>query len=424
MRNDGLPVRCARLQNGVRIVTETMPGVASAALGIWVENGSRYETRAQAGISHFLEHLFFKGTPRRSAAAIAEAFDAVGGHFNAFTGREHTCYYAKVLGEHLPVAQDVLADLFRNSLFAEEEIERERSVIVQEILQSEDTPDDHVHDLFLQQYWPGHPLSFPIHGSVATVEGFRRADFLSFVAERYRPDRLLVAAAGAVDHDAFVAWAEATFGDLAGATEIAPGPPPEAARGVRVVTKDLEQVHVCLGAPGIEHASPLRYPAYLLNTALGGGMSSRLFQEIREKRGQAYSVYSFLSPYSDGGYLGVYVGTAAENIHEVVGIVLDQLDRVRRDGLGADELARVRNQLKGNLLLGLETSDSHMHRIARDELLHGRSVPLAEVAAQIDAASNDDIVAVAAHIARRERIGVTILGNPGTRRLDDSLLDA
>lgn len=421
MRSNGPTVRCARLKNGVRIVTEAMPGVASATLGIWVENGSRFETRPQAGISHFLEHVYFKGTERRTAADIAEAFDAVGGHFNAFTGREQTCYYAKVLGEHLPVAEDVLGDLFRNSLFAEEDIDRERSVIVQEILQSEDTPDDHVHDLFLQQYWPSHSLSYPIHGSVATVESFRRDDFLGFIAARYRPDRLLVAAAGAVDHDALVAWAAATLGDLDGTTEIDAELPPVPARGVHRVEKDLEQIHLCLGAPGIEHTSPLRYPAYLLNSALGGGMSSRLFQEVREKRGRAYSVYSFLSPYSDGGYLGVYVGTSAEHVREVIAIILEQLDDLRRNGLATAELARVKNQLKGNLLLGLETSDSRMHRIARDELLFGRSVPLDEVAAQIDAATNDEIVAVAERVARRDAIAVTILGNLGDERLDESL---
>lgn len=422
MRSNGPTVRCARLTNGVRIVTETMPGVVSATLGIWVENGSRYETPEQAGISHFLEHLFFKGTSRRTAAEIAEAFDAVGGHFNAFTGREHTCYYGKVLGEHLPVAQDVLADIFRNSRFDEEEIDRERSVIVQEILQSEDTPDDHVHDLFLKQYWPGHPLGTPIHGSVATVERFRRSDFLDFIGQRYRPDRLLVAAAGHVDHDAFLAWAEGAFGDLEGTTEIEPSTTPTPRAGVRCVDKDLEQVHVCIGMPGIEHTSPLRYPAYLLNSALGGGMSSRLFQEIREKRGRAYSVYSFLSPYSDAGYLGVYIGTSAEHVREVVETTVAQLDDLQRNGLRSQELARVKNQLKGNLLLGMETSDSRMHRIARDELLFGRSISLEEVAGQIDAATQDDILAIADHIARRDAMAVTVLGRLGEHGIDDSIL--
>ncbi len=422
MRGNGPTVRCARLSNGVRIVTETMPGVAAATLGIWVENGSRYERREQAGISHFLEHLFFKGTSRRTAADIAEAFDAVGGHFNAFTGREHTCYYGKVLGEHLPIAQDVLADILRNSRFEEEEIDRERSVIVQEILQSEDTPDDHVHDLFLQQYWPGHPLGFPIHGSVATVESFRRADFLGFVEQRYRPDRLLVAAAGNIEHDAFAAWAEGAFGDLTGTTDLATSASPTPQAGVRCTDKDLEQVHICIGMPGIEHTSPLRYPAYLLNSALGGGMSSRLFQEIREKRGRAYSVYSFLSPYSDAGYLGVYIGTSAEHVQEVIETTLTQLEDLRRNGLRDEEFARVKNQLKGNLLLGLETSDSRMHRIARDELLFGRSISLDEVAAQIDAATADEILEAAGHIARRDSMAVTILGRLGEPGIDDSIL--
>jgi len=415
-------VRCARLNNGVRIVTEAMPGVVSATLGIWVENGSRYESRAQAGISHYLEHIFFKGTESRTAADIAEAFDAVGGHFNAFTGRENTCYYAKVLGEHLPLAQDILGDLFRNSTFAEDEIDRERSVIVQEILQGEDTPDDHVHDLFHLQYWPGHALSFPICGSVETVESFRRDAFLEFIAARYRPDRILVAAAGAVDHDRFVDWVATTLGDLSGTTDPSADAPPAPHRSVRCVDKDLEQVHVCLGAPGISQTSPLRYPAYLLNTAFGGGMSSRLFQEIREKRGRAYSVYSFLSAFSDGGYFGVYVGTGAEHVREVVAITLQQLDDVRRNGLAPHELARVKNQLKGNMLLGLETTDSRMHRIARNQLYFGRNVSPEEAAASIDAATNDEIIAVAEHIAHLEAMALTVLGNLGAEKIDESIL--
>ena len=414
-------MRCARLDNGVRIVTEAMPDTPSATLGIWVENGSRYEPRERAGISHFLEHLFFKGTPTRSAAEIAEAFDAVGGYFNAFTGREQTCYYAKVLGEHLAVAQDVLADILRHSLFAVEEIDRERAVIVQEILQSEDNPDDHVHDAFLERYWPNHPLSFPVHGSVGTVERLRRDDFIDFVAERYRPDRLLVAAAGAVDHDAFVDWTTTALGDLRGASAPFPQASPTPASGVHVIERELEQVHLCFGAAGVAQGSPDRFAAHLLNTVLGGGMSSRLFQEIREKRGRAYAVYSFLAPYSDGGYLGVYVGTSAEHVREVVDVIVAQLEDLSRNGITAAELARAKNQLKGNLLLGLETSDSHMHRIARDMLVFGREVPLAEIAAAIDAATPDEIVAMAKHVAQRDAMSVAILGSLGDERFDASI---
>jgi len=423
MRLASSQVRCARLGNGVRIVTESMPGVASVTLGIWVLNGSRHETRAQAGISHFLEHLFFKGTPRRSAAAIAEAFDAVGGHVNAFTGREATCYYAKVLGENVPLAQDVLGDIFRHSLFADDEIERERTVICQEILQAEDTPDDHVHDLFQLQYWPGHPLSFPIAGGIETVRGLQRDDFLRFIEARYRPNRILVAAAGAVEHEAVRSWAEAALGDLAGETDDAPQPGPEPSHGLRTVAKDLEQVHLCLGAPGVAHVAPERYAAHVLNTALGGGMSSRLFQEIREKRGRAYAVYSFLSTFSDSGYLGVYAGTSADAVAEVIAIVREQLEDIRDNGLRRDELSRAKNQLKGNMLLGLETTDARMHRIARNEIFAGRDVPPEEAAARIDAVGDDDIRALAAHVVRPEAMAATVLGDLGSASVPANLLD-
>lgn len=409
---DRIPaVRISRLANGLRVVSETMPGVPSVSLGIWVENGSRYERRAQAGISHYLEHLFFKGTERRTAAQLAEELDSVGGFFNAFTGKETTCYYAKVLGEHLPLAQDVLGDIFRHSRFAEDEIERERSVIVQEILQGEDSPDEHVHDLFHLHYWPNHPLSFPVCGRVETVESLRRDDFLSFLGERYRPDRILIAAAGAVEHDALLDWAGNTFADLSGVTAAAPSEPPSPARVVRHIDKQLEQVHVCVGAPGLAQTAPERFAGYLLNSVLGGGMSSRLFQEIREKRGRAYSVYSFLSSFSDSGYLGVYAATSPEWVSEVADLILVELQNVAREGLTPSELTRAKNQLKGNILLGLETTDSRMHRIARNQLYFQREIPIAELASSIDATCNEDIVAVARAAARPEAMALTLLGD-------------
>ncbi|HYD46828.1 MAG TPA: pitrilysin family protein [Terriglobales bacterium] len=415
-------VHKTRLDNGIRVLTETMPGVMSATLGIWVENGSRYETEAQAGISHYLEHLFFKGTERRTAAQIAEEFDSVGGFFNAFTGKENTCYYAKVLGEHVPLAQDILGDIFLSSIFDPEEIERERSVVVQEILQGDDTPDDHVHDLFNLQYWPNHPLGFPVIGRVETVESFQRQEFVDFIGERYRPDRLVIAAAGRVDHEQMVAWVKREFSGLSGKTDPLHWTLPVPGRGIQYVEKPLEQLHICMGIPGISQASSQRYVAYVLNSALGGGMSSRLFQEVREKRGRAYSVYSFLSSYIDAGYLGVYVGTSAEWTEEVIGIVLNELRSVSREGLRHEELARVKNQLKGNLLLGLETSDSRMHRIARNEIYYGDEITPEEAAQRIDAVHNDEIVALAGELLRPNVIAATLLGNLEDRQLDSDLL--
>jgi predicted Zn-dependent peptidase len=412
------------LDNGVRIISERMPGVPSVTVGIWVENGSRYEMPAQAGISHYLEHLFFKGTARRTAAQIAEAVDAVGGVLNAFTGKEYTCYYAKVLAEHLPIAEDILADIFLHSRFDPDEIERERSVVVQEILQVEDTPDDYVHELFNLKFWPEHPLSYPVCGRVATVQRFERQDFLDFVVARYRPDRLIITAAGNLEHDSLVEWAASQFGELQGRAGLTDGPPPVANRSVFLCEKALEQVHLCLGTTGIPQAAEERYAAYLLNTALGGGMSSRLFQEVREKRGRAYSVYSFLSSYLDAGYVGIYVGTSAEWVEEVVAIILAELKAIKRDGLRPNELARVKNQLKGNLLLGLETSDNRMSRIAKNEIYFGTDIPPARVAARIDATTNDEIVQLAQQLLRPEAMAVIMLGDLKGRTVGEELLNA
>jgi len=417
-------VRRSHLSNGLRVVTAEMPGVPSATLGIWVENGSRYESSLQSGISHFLEHMLFKGTDRRSAAQIAEEIDAVGGFINAFTGKEYTCYYAKVLGEHLPIAEDVLADIFLNSRFDSEEIDRERTVVLQEILQGEDTADEHVHDLFSANFWPHSPLGQPICGRAETVESFGREDFVAFVESRYRPDRTLLAAAGDLSHDDVCAWAEKALGRLRGAAQMPKTEAPQAQPGVFVQERSIEQVHICLGMPGLRHSAPERYAAFLLNTALGGGMSSRLFQEVREKRGRAYSVYSFLSSYRDTGYLGVYAATSPEWVEEVLKVVRDELLKVAADGLGESELTRVKNQLKGNLLLGLETSDSQMNRIAKNEIFFERDITPKEIADEIDAVSNRDIIALAQGAIRPEQMSLTLLGDLKGRRIGEEILAA
>lgn len=417
-------VRRSQLSNGIRIVSEHMPGVPSVTVGIWVESGSRFEPRRLGGISHFLEHLLFKGTERRTAAQIAEEMDAVGGVLNAFTGKEYTCYYARVLAEHAELATDLLADLFLNSRLDPDEIDRERTVVLQEISQSEDTPDDYIHDFFNLQYWPEHPLSFPVAGTSDTVQKLTRVDFVDFLHARYRPDRLIIAAAGDITHDVLERWAQRDFGQLAGTSELIEGIPPRPVRGVFRLEKPLEQVHLCFGAPGVAQAADQRFAAYLLNTALGGGMSSRLFQEIRENRGHAYTVYSFLSSFRDAGYLGIYVGTSAEWVHDVLRVIAHELRDVVRHGLRRDELARVKNQLKGSMLLGLETSDSRMSRVAKNEVYFGRDFPLAEIAARIDAISNDDIVALAERVVRPDAMAVALLGDLEGHAIDESVLAA
>jgi predicted Zn-dependent peptidase len=406
------------------VVSEELPAVPSVTLGIWVENGSRFERAHQGGLSHFLEHLLFKGTDRRTAAQIAEEIDAVGGVLNAFTGKEYTCYYARVLAEHTDLAADVLADLFLRSRFDPDEIERERTVVLQEISQVEDTPDDYVHDLFNLRYWPGHPLSLPVCGSNETVKSFQRQDFIDFLGDRYRPDRLIIAAAGNLKHAHLLEWVQREFGGLDGTSVAVDGAMPTEQAGVFVHEKSLEQAHICLGTAGVSHVAPERYAAHLLNTALGGGMSSRLFQEVRERRGLAYSVYSFLSSYRDAGYLGVYVGTSPESVREVVDVVVQELRTVVKEGLRPAELTRVKNQLKGGMLLGLETSDARMSRLAKNEIFFGRDIPLEEIAASIDATSNDEIVALAGELIRKESLAVAILGDLKGQAVDASVLDA
>ncbi|HTF92953.1 MAG TPA: pitrilysin family protein, partial [Verrucomicrobiae bacterium] len=350
------------LDNGIRVVSHEMPEHRSVSLGIWVENGSRHESAAQNGISHFIEHLLFKGTERRSAAQIAEEMDAVGGVLNAFTSKEHTCYYAKVLDENLPLAVDLLTDIFLHSNFDAEEIERERSVILQEISQAEDTPDDFVHDLFSLDFFKDHPIARPICGREETVGSFQRADFLDFFKVRYKPRRVIVAAAGNFRHDALARQMGELLG---GVTDGANGAELPALDGERVPVmgsgvyphnKALEQAHLCLGVAGIPQAHPKRYIAYVLNTLLGGGMSSRLFQEIREKRGKAYSVYSFSSSYKDAGYFGVYAGTSVESSAEVVELILQELKKMAAGEIREEELKRTRGQLVGSMMLGLEST--------------------------------------------------------------------
>jgi predicted Zn-dependent peptidase len=391
--------------------------MVSATIGIWVENGSRYEETQQNGVSHFIEHLLFKGTNRRSAAQIAEQIDAVGGVLNAFTGKEYTCYYAKVLGEDVKMTTELLADIFLESVFAPEEIDRERQVVLQEISQAEDTPDDFIHDLFNLHFWQGHPLSLPIFGSVDTVNAIDRELMVSFMADRYRAERVLIAAAGAVDHDRLVADCERLFGAIPGNGKRTEVQAPRERVMVLNHPKKLEQAHLCIGSPGLSQVAPLRYAAYLLNTALGGGMSSRLFQEVREKRGRVYSIYSFLSAFLDSGYFGIYAGTSPDWVDEVIEVSLNEIAKVAREGLRNDELTRAKSQLKGNMLLGMESTDSRMNRLARNEIYFRRDVPLEEIAREIENVTNEQVIELASSSFKPDRMGLVMLGDLKGREL-------
>ncbi len=405
------------LSNGVRVLTESMPQMVSSTIGVWVENGSRYEEGPQNGVSHFIEHLLFKGTKNRTAAQIAEQIDAVGGVLNAFTGKEYTCYYAKVLGEDLPMTTDLLADIFLNSLFAPEEIDRERQVVLQEISQAEDTPDDFIHDLFNMHFWQHHPLALPIFGSVETVNAINREMLVSFMHDRYRAGRVFIAAAGAVNHEDLTRQCEKLFGGIEGnGVELSITTPHEKLMVLNQFKK-LEQAHLCIGGPGLSQIDRLRYAAYVMNTALGGGMSSRLFQEVREKRGRVYSIYSFLSSFLDCGYFGIYAGTSPEWVDEVIEVTLQEVAKTVKEGLRPAELERAKSQLKGNMLLGMESTDSRMNRLARNEIYFRRDIPLEEIARGIEQVTNDQIVELAATCFKGNRMGMVLLGDLNGRKL-------
>jgi predicted Zn-dependent peptidase len=405
------------LDNGIRVVSHEMPDNRSVSLGIWVENGSRHESESENGISHFIEHLLFKGTERRSAAQIAEEMDAVGGVLNAFTSKEHTCYYAKVLDENLPLAIDLLTDIFLHSSFNAEEIERERSVILQEISQSEDTPDDYVHDLFNLDFFKDHPIGRPICGREKTVSAFQRQDIVNFFNLRYQPRRVVVSAAGNIRHSGLIEEMTARLGAVAKGPNTDNGSildgesPPAMANGVYPHAKSLEQVHLCLGMAGIHQTHPKRYVGYVLNTLLGGGMSSRLFQEIREKRGKAYSVYSFSSSYKDIGYTGVYAGTSLEDTEEVVELIVKELKKITAGEVSAEELGRTQGQLVGSMMLGLESTDSWMSHIARNEIYFGKTVTTDEICQRVRAVTRDDVIELADALFRSDGMTLTLLGN-------------
>lgn len=405
------------LDSGIRILSEEMPNARSVSLGIWVENGSRHEARYQNGISHFIEHLFFKGTERRSAVRIAEEMDSVGGVLNAFTAKEFTCYYAKVLDENLPLAIDLLSDIFLHSVFDREEIERERSVILQEISQTEDTPDDYVHELFNLDFFKDHPLGRPICGNADTVSNFHREDFLNFVSDRYLAGRVIVAGAGNLNHDHLVGEIERRLGPFLGSGSRIQNPEgeikdsPELQSGIFQHSKQLEQVHLCLGVAGIHQSHPMRYAAYILNTILGGGMSSRLFQEIREKTGKAYSVYSFLASYKDVGYLGIYAGTSLGWVEEVVDLILREIGRLAAGEIKEEELERTKSQLVGNMILGLESTDSWMSHITRNEIYFSKPISLEEISQGVRSVSRADIVDLARAIFRPEGMALSLLGD-------------
>ena len=388
----------SQLPGGLRVLTEHMPSVRSVALGIWAGVGSRDETPRQAGASHYLEHLLFKGTKRRTAQEIAEVMDAVGGELNAFTFKEYTCYYARTLDRDLPLAVDVLVDMVRASKLAKPDVEAERTVILEEIAAANDVPEDLVHDLFAEVLFGGHTLGRPVLGTVESITAMPRDLVERYWRRHYTPGNLVVAAAGNCRHDEVVELVAGAFGELG---EGAPAGPrqqrarPRTGRGLTVRRRPTDQAHVVLGGRSISRTDQRRFALGVLNIAFGGGMSSRLFQEVREKRGLAYSIGSYANQYAETGSLAVYAGAAPGRIHEVLKVVGDEVERLAADGLTPEELDRAKGQFKGSLVLGMEDTSSRMSWLGKSELTRGEILTVDQVIQRVDAVTEEDLRALA-----------------------------
>ena len=404
-------VRKDVLPNGLIVLSEAMPVVRSVSIGIWVRTGSRQETEEENGISHFIEHMVFKGTKNRTAEKIAHEADSIGGHLDAFTAKECTSFSIKALDEHVPRAFDILSDLFLNPLFQPDDISKESKVIQEEIKMVEDTPDDLVHEMFSQSYWRGHALGRPILGTRRTVGSFNQERLCGYFQRHYTPNNTLIAAAGNLEHTRLMDLIAKAFGELLPAPASDNGPPPTPHTTIHHRhKKDLEQVHLCVGAPSYPQSHAKRFPCYVLNTVLGGGMSSRLFQNIREKRGLAYTVFSGLSSFSDAGCMSVYAGTSIENARQVLTLILDEFRQLKAEAISGEELQHAKDYLKGSLLLSLETTGSRMSNLARQEMYFGRHISLDEISQRVDEVTSDEVLEVARESFQPDRLAVTFLG--------------
>lgn len=406
------------LSNGIRVVTEKMPGLHSASVGFWVKNGSRHEQPEVNGISHFVEHMLFKGTSSRSALQIAKEIDSVGGVLNGFTGREFSCYYAKVLGDKLPQALSLLSDLVLNSTFCEKEIEKERRVIQQEIAQLEDSPDDQIHDLFSDAIWANHPLGQPVLGNAASVARISRNDLLKVLEHRYLGNNILIVAAGNLDHQVIMEQIEKAFAAVPSGGDELVCTLPDYRSGFRVSPRSLEQVNFCIGCKALPQNHQDRFALHLLNCILGGSMSSRLFQEVREQRGLAYSIYSYLNTHSDAGALVVYAGTRAECLEQTLALVLEQLSSLRQGYVAGDELQMAKDQLKGTVLLSLENSDNRMTRLAQNEIFLGRQPETKEIVAGLESVTIDELQRVTAKLLSDDSLNLQVVGPVSEQQLD------
>lgn len=399
------------MPNGLVVITETMPHVRSVSVGIWVRNGSRRELAEQNGLAHFIEHMVFKGTERRSAEDIAREMDSVGGMLDAFTSKEQICFNAKVLDEHLHIAFDVLADLVLRPRFDSDDVKKERQVVLEEIKMDLDNPEYLLHDMFTRGFWPEHPLGRPILGTPETVRNFSREALQFRFREWLAPDHLVITAAGNVKHDQLLELAHREFGPTKSNGTLERHVAPRTSAEIQLETKrELEQVHLCIGVPSFPIADERRFNVAILNNLLGGGMSSRLFQNIREKQGLAYAVFSEITPYSDAGMLTVYAGTAKETVGKVIDLTVAELRAIKNSLVSEDELLRAKNHLKGSLMLSLESTSSRMSNLARQELYFGHFFSLDEILKSIDAVTRHGVQSLAQEFFRTEQVSATVLG--------------
>ncbi|HEY6127029.1 MAG TPA: pitrilysin family protein [Candidatus Acidoferrum sp.] len=399
------------MPNGLVVVTETMTHVRSVSVGVWIRNGSRRESTEQNGLAHFMEHMVFKGTERRSAESIAREMDSVGGMLDAFTSKEQICFNAKVLDEHLPIAFDIISDLCLRPLFDSEDVDKERQVVLEEIKMDLDNPESLLHEIFTRGFWPEHPLGRPILGTPETVKQFSREALQARFREWFAPNHLLVTAAGNVPHEEVLDLVQQQFGNLKPTDGLEQDEAPKTGAPLHIERKkDIEQVHLCIGVPSLPIAHERRFGVAVLNNLLGGGMSSRLFQNIREKRGLAYAVFSEITPYSDTGMFSVYAGTAKETIGEVLDLTLAEFRSMKESPVSPEELLRAKNHLKGSLMLSLESTSSRMSNLARQELYFGRYYSLDEILASIEAVTREEVQILAQEFFRPEQISAAVLG--------------
>ncbi|OGC78507.1 MAG: hypothetical protein A2145_02195 [candidate division Zixibacteria bacterium RBG_16_40_9] len=398
------------LDNGIRVVSEKISSVRSISIGIWVDVGSRDEAQEESGISHFLEHMVFKGTKKRTAKEIAQALESVGGILNAFTAREQTCYYAHILDEHLPIAVDVLSDILKNSLLDSQDLEKEKKVIVEEIKDIEDNPGDLIHDIYAGALWPDHPLGRPVIGSLETVSSLNRNNLTNFMQKNYNSKKVVVAASGNVKHEELVKLIEKKlqFNSKDGYPNQSSAPPVKS--NIKIVNRETAQTHICLGVTSFPYKHPNRQILFVLNTILGGGMSSRLFQSVRENSGLAYSIYSFVDFFEDSGTFGVYLGTNSQQVLNALNLVLKEISKIKKEKLTSPELYFAKSQIKGNLVIGMESTSNRMNRLARNELFLNEYLPIEKTIAEIEKVKEKQIHDITNELFSPDRLCLALIG--------------